>query len=39
MGEGAEGLPLALVRGVTFERDEEVGIGPILRPVAEDLFR
>jgi len=38
MGEGAEGLPVALVRGATFERDEEVGIGPILRPMAEDLF-
>lgn len=39
MGEGAEGRPVAVVRGVAFERDEEVGIAPILRPVAEDLFR
>ena len=39
MGEGAEGLPVALVRGATFERDEEAGLGAILRPLAEDLFR
>ena len=38
MGEGAEGLPVALVRGAVYDRDETVGIGDILRPVHEDMF-
>ena len=39
MGEGAEGLPVAVVRGAVYDRDETVGIGAILRPLHEDMFR
>ena len=39
MGEGAEGLPAAIVSGAVFERDEEAGIAALLRPLDEDLFR
>lgn len=38
MGEGAQGVPVALVRGVTW-RPGEGGAGALLRPAAEDLFR
>lgn len=38
IGEGAEGMPVAVVRGARFERDDNVGIAPLLRPVAEDMF-
>ena len=39
MGEGAEGTPVAIVRGATYDIDEEAGIGEILRPLDQDLFR
>jgi coenzyme F420-0:L-glutamate ligase/coenzyme F420-1:gamma-L-glutamate ligase len=39
MGEADEGLPVAIVRGATYDRDEHAGIGDILRPVEQDLFR
>lgn len=39
MGEAAEGVPAAIVRGATYVRDDAAGIGTILRPVAQDLFR
>ena len=39
IGEGAEGLPVAVVSGATYERDDEAGISGMLRPVHEDLFR
>lgn len=39
MGEGAEGVPAAIVRGATYVPDEQAGIGAILRPIAQDLFR
>ena len=38
IGEGAEGIPVAVVRGAAYDRDDDVGVGPLLRPVAEDLF-
>lgn len=39
IGEAAEGTPVALVSGARFTRDTEAGIGPLLRPLPEDLFR
>ena len=39
IGEAAEGVPAAIVRGATYVPDEEAGIGAILRPIAQDLFR
>jgi coenzyme F420-0:L-glutamate ligase/NADPH-dependent F420 reductase len=39
MGEGAEGTPVAIVRGATYDVDEDAGIGEILRPLDKDLFR
>lgn len=39
MGEAAEGTPAAVVRGAVFDRDEEAGVGEILRPLDKDLFR
>lgn len=38
IGEGAEGIPVVVVRGATYDRDDAVGTAPLLRPVAEDLF-
>lgn len=38
IGEGAEGTPVAVVRGARFPRDDSVGIAPLLRPVAQDMF-
>ena len=38
IGEAAEGLPVAVVRGAVYDRDESAGIGDILRPRHEDLF-
>lgn len=38
IGEGAEAIPVAIVRGATYDRDEQAGIGALLRPVGEDLF-
>jgi len=39
IGEGAEGTPVAIVRGAVFERDDHAGIGQLLRPIAEDMFQ
>lgn len=39
MGEAAEGTPVAIVRGATYDPDDEVGIGELLRPLQMDLFR
>ena len=40
MGEAAEGIPAAIVRGATYEPDEEeTGVSALLRPVEQDLFR
>ena len=39
IGEGAEGTPVALVRGATYVADEDGRIGQLLRPVEHDLFR
>jgi coenzyme F420-0:L-glutamate ligase/NADPH-dependent F420 reductase len=40
IGEAAEGTPVAIVRGATYELDsEDVGIGELLRPLDKDLFR
>lgn len=39
IGEAAEGVPVAIVRGASYEADDRSGIGEILRPVEQDLFR
>jgi len=39
MGEGDEGLPVAVVRGAIYDRDETAGVGAMLRPLDEDMFR
>ena len=40
MGEAAEGVPAALVRGARFvPEDADAGIGELLRPLEQDLFR
>jgi coenzyme F420-0:L-glutamate ligase / coenzyme F420-1:gamma-L-glutamate ligase len=39
IGEAAEATPAALVRGVVFEADDDAGIGELLRPIEQDLFR
>jgi coenzyme F420-0:L-glutamate ligase/coenzyme F420-1:gamma-L-glutamate ligase len=40
MGEAAEGTPVAIVRGATYDADDsDPGIGEILRPLEKDLFR
>ena len=39
MGEAAEGIPAAIVRGATYPPDEDVGVGGLLRPLDQDLFR
>lgn len=39
-GEGAEGLPVVIVRGAAYDpADDETGVAALLRPLAEDLFR
>lgn len=38
IGEAAEGTPAALIRGARYRRSETDGVGPLLRPKAEDLF-
>ena len=38
MGEGAEGIPAAIVRGLAWDAEATSRI-PLLRPVDEDLFR
>ncbi|GGC27716.1 F420-0--gamma-glutamyl ligase [Novosphingobium marinum] len=39
MGEGAEGIPAALVRGMDFDATQDIPASAIIRPVKEDLFR
>jgi coenzyme F420-0:L-glutamate ligase/NADPH-dependent F420 reductase len=39
MGEAAEGIPAAVVRGAAYVADEAAGVGEMLRPVEQDLFR
>jgi coenzyme F420-0:L-glutamate ligase/coenzyme F420-1:gamma-L-glutamate ligase len=39
IGEATEGVPAAIVRGATYDRDEAAGLGEIVRPLAQDLFR
>jgi len=39
MGEAAEGTPVAIVRGATYDADDEAGIAELLRPLDKDLFR
>jgi coenzyme F420-0:L-glutamate ligase / coenzyme F420-1:gamma-L-glutamate ligase len=41
MGEGAEGVPAALVRGVErwVSRDDGPGMAAGIRPVEQDMFR
>jgi coenzyme F420-0:L-glutamate ligase/coenzyme F420-1:gamma-L-glutamate ligase len=39
IGEAAEGTPAAIVRGATYDADDDAGIGEILRPLEKDLFR
>lgn len=38
IGEVAEGTPAAIVRGATYERREDSGVGELLRPREQDLF-
>jgi coenzyme F420-0:L-glutamate ligase/coenzyme F420-1:gamma-L-glutamate ligase len=38
MGEAAEGIPAAIVRGAIYEADDDAGLRAMLRPRAEDLF-
>jgi coenzyme F420-0:L-glutamate ligase/NADPH-dependent F420 reductase len=38
IGEAAEGLPVAVVSGAVYDRNETAGIGDILRPRHEDMF-
>lgn len=39
IGEGAEGTPVAIVRGAHYDTDDEAGIDDIIRPLEQDLFR
>jgi coenzyme F420-0:L-glutamate ligase/coenzyme F420-1:gamma-L-glutamate ligase len=39
MGEAAEGIPAALIRGVRFSTDHTEGVATLRRPAAQDLFR
>jgi coenzyme F420-0:L-glutamate ligase/coenzyme F420-1:gamma-L-glutamate ligase len=39
IGEAAEGVPAAVVRGATYIADPEAGVGEMIRPVEQDLFR
>jgi len=39
MGEAAEAIPAAIVRGATYVADETAGVGEMLRPLDQDLFR
>lgn len=38
IGEAAEAIPVAIVRGAAYDRDEDAGVSMLLRPAAEDLF-
>lgn len=39
IGEAAEGIPAALVRGAVYEPCEETGSADLIRPLDQDLFR
>jgi coenzyme F420-0:L-glutamate ligase/NADPH-dependent F420 reductase len=40
IGEAAEGTPVAIVRGATYDPDDgDAGVGELLRPLDKDLFR
>lgn len=39
IGEGAEGVPAALVRGAVYEAADDGGARDLQRPLAQDLFR
>lgn len=39
MGEAAEGIPAAIVRGIDLRRDQAAPAAALVRPVAQDLFR
>jgi coenzyme F420-0:L-glutamate ligase/coenzyme F420-1:gamma-L-glutamate ligase len=39
IGEATEGLPVAVVRGAAYVRDEAAGMDEMIRPLAQDLFR
>jgi coenzyme F420-0:L-glutamate ligase/NADPH-dependent F420 reductase len=39
IGEAAEGVPAALVRGAIFEPSDEAGAVDLIRPLDQDLFR
>ena len=39
IGEAAEGTPVVLVRGAVYDAVENGGIGELLRPIDQDLFR
>lgn len=38
MGEGAEAIPAAIVRGAVYVRSDHYGAGRLVRPQSEDLF-
>jgi len=38
IGEADEAIPVAIVRGAVYDRDEEAGVSALLRTAAEDLF-
>jgi coenzyme F420-0:L-glutamate ligase/coenzyme F420-1:gamma-L-glutamate ligase len=39
IGEGAEAVPAALVRGVIYQPAEDGAVRDLLRPLEQDLFR
>lgn len=39
IGEASEGIPVAIVRGVTYTRSEEAAVSDMFRPLDQDLFR
>jgi len=39
IGEAAEGIPVVIVRGARYDRDEAADISGLVRPLDEDLFR
>jgi coenzyme F420-0:L-glutamate ligase/NADPH-dependent F420 reductase len=39
LGEAAEGIPVAIVRGARYDRDEAAGMSDMVRPLEQDLFR
>jgi coenzyme F420-0:L-glutamate ligase/NADPH-dependent F420 reductase len=39
IGEAAEGVPAALVRGAVYDAADSGGIGEMLRPLDQDMFR